>query len=826
MVVNCINGDSVVSNFLRKDISLGHSNLSWLARVRTPCAKSLILLTFLQRSPNAAHWFHLLPTTSTPPSKKENLSFNPQDLTMIQCIKALLDLDDTFKVIGGDVRELTKQQREIWNNKNKESPLRKHRSSPVSIIAEYEADYTDKNSTDSISVSAHAGLADSLLECEADIQKEQDMVFLQTSLAYKSSRSCKTLPTLEEQDGDDTDGENDEERTIVQKSLSSYSSTSTSCHTSPRRTNITEEEKHGVLDHLEIKLLKSTASEYALRGNEEEAIRTYKRALHLTRIEVNRIQFELDLSRDSVTKTPNNVRRTLRREWTEVALAIAEIRPMMAILYERIGDYERAMKCCNEARDVYERQAQFDRKENVTNSIAEARMTQMNHMTSKMQDAKDSYELRKQLHEDSLEAHRQICVSPDPSTRERLYEALFDTLSAALALELESLGEHHPQVSDTMEFLSKIQQERFEIDKSLESMSNAVSIAELSLGIIHPRTGDKYREIAKMFERAKRSEGDLDQAIRYYEKAIYAFENADGDHSLLIGSVLNDLGVLHIQRKQYDIAVQKLSDALAAYESLSTITNKGNGIKGGTYVEVYQIWRNLGECYALQKNWSSASMAFKSALGIQRDARKLSAAAAAANASFSFNDDDDSTQSSVSPALISDENIADTLKRLGKSFAAQQNYNPSMNAFLEALTLLQTVYDKEPTQEKQDQVANILYCLAEVKKSNEKYSEALRLYEESLELRMLSDRFRPEKEKTNHSHCAMCLAGIGSIRMARKEYEHAFKAYNEALICTRNQSRYMECSMRRFVVSFLRSHVSYIAFFLCQSSQNFIPWCR
>jgi tetratricopeptide (TPR) repeat protein len=81
----------------------------------------------------------------------------------------------------------------------------------------------------------------------------------------------------------------------------------------------------------------------------------------------------------------------------------------------------------------------------------------------------------------------------------------------------------------------------------------------------------------------------------------------------------------------------------------------------------------------------------------------------------------------------------------------------------------------------QDNIASVLYTLAEVKQANSKYTEAIKLYRESLQLRRASDKMRPIGNKLNHVHCAMCMAGIGSVQLQMRESAEAFKIYSTAI---------------------------------------------
>ena len=607
---------------------------------------------------------------------------------------------------------------------------------------------------------------------DISIQKNEEPNITPRSPSNRSSRHRRTvvLPALEE-----APGSSHMRSSSSMDSLPPSPRTQASAKLPPQFT-----EDPG-LDHDEVNLINDKASRYALRGNEKKALKTYKRALRLTRIEVARIDRQLRDAQNQPTYLKTTINIVLHDEWTTVALIIAEIRTMMAIIYERIGDYNRAIHCCNEAKDVYHRQSIFDKKHCVRDSNSEMNSARMSHMAMKMEDARDTYKVRQQLHEEAAEIHRELVATKDVATKDLFFENIFDKLSAALALELESLGENHPQVSDTMAFLSKLYLERSQVEKALGTMKRAVAMAEVSLGTTHPRTGEKYYDIARMYERIKRNKEDSSNAIEYYEKAVDTYKEADGDYSRLTGSILNDVGVLHIQREEYDLAVQRLSDALAAYESSIEESR-------GMFADTSQVWRNLAECYVLRKQWDSATMAFKSAIDVQHDARKLYDTAARDNDKVAM------------PPLVTDESIGDTFRRLGKTYAAQRKYNDSFVTLTEALTIYQNAYDKAYQESrkdksvdlssKQDQVASIIYCIAEVKEADEQFDEAIKLYEESLQLRISSDKQRKRGNKLNHVHCAMCLAGIGSIRMAKCDYSLSFKAYNKALQCTRRQSKY------------------------------------
>eukprot|EP00934_Nitzschia_sp_Nitz4_P005562 Nitzschia sp. Nitz4//scaffold196_size54656//10819//13057//NITZ4_006632-RA/size54656-augustus-gene-0.39-mRNA-1//-1//CDS//3329540405//5552//frame0 len=525
--------------------------------------------------------------------------------------------------------------------------------------------------------------------------------------------------------------------------------------------DLTIEDINAPIDKNEVRKLNVAASDYAMRGNEKMALKMYKKTLALATLEIGRIQRRMEMTSGEPEHIKHSIQQVLNDEWVDVALIIAEIKTMMAIIHERTGDYDRAIRCCHDANEVYERQMKRNSHQPETSIYRHAmsNSTKMKHMAQKLEEANSSFMSRKELHEASLSIHRELCRATDPCTREVLFDTIYDNLSAALALELQSLGKNHPEVAETLTFLSKLHLARNDKAKALASMEKATSVAEVALGNLHPRTAEKYHDLARQFEGAGRGKKDQEKAISYYEKAIDAYREADGDFSLLVGTISNDIGVLLLRQGKYDAAIRRLNDALAMYGASKESTE-------AICIDTAQVWRNLGECYVLQGSWDAAALHFDSALNVQRSSRRM------------FEAMTPGARQGIVPALVNDENIADTLKRLGKAYAEQHDYEQAEGKLLEALTLLQNI-PESPT--KQDQIANVLFCLAEVKEADSKLEEAIKLYEESLELRQFSDGLRQKDTNSNAIHCALCMAGIGGIHMKQNDYAEAMNIFNQAI---------------------------------------------
>jgi tetratricopeptide (TPR) repeat protein len=523
----------------------------------------------------------------------------------------------------------------------------------------------------------------------------------------------------------------------------------------------------------ELNKLKSMASDLASRGKEAEALKAYNRALRLMRHDLSRLK---RCMKNVLEVTLAPLQDQLYQAWVLVAFDIAEIRQNMAVLSERLGDYDKAIASCEEARIVHQSYANLQTKVNDDEDVETDQLEQMEHMLKMLALAKDSYSDRKKLHQVAFQLQNRLANVADPDTKEDLYAHLFAVLHTVLRMEQESLGEVHPQVADTITLIARARAERQETDEAIEMMHSSVHIMRMALGPHHPRTAAAFRELGGLYETRDDDPSDLDRAIHLYEEAIEAFRWSYGDHHAIIGSLLNNIAVIHIHRDEFDEAVKNLSDALTAFES---------GIEHGDAInaQVSQVWKNLGECYSLRKEWESALFSYTSALGVQQDARRCHDVLGSRV-----------TDSSINFSLLlegaDDASVADTLLRLAKATAAVGQYGEAVETYEEALHIYRLMVHEATDEgngritkdmvEVQDRVAHTLYCIAEVQEKNLQYDEAVALYTEAFDLRLRSDAVR-EHNRANLIHCAMCLAGIGSVAMRQYEYTDACLVLKESL---------------------------------------------
>ena len=543
--------------------------------------------------------------------------------------------------------------------------------------------------------------------------------------------------------------------------------------------------------------LQREAADRACRGLEEEAVRLYRRALHVGRRDVTRVKEQLRQVAAATHHTPvaaKSIASRLHEDWMEIGVLIADTRNAQATIYERLGVYDKAMTCCGEALAVYKRQAKFLKRQippegtaATTAGAAAAAATEydavrkqihsMVEITNRIDRARDSYERRKRAHEEIIALRLEV-PSKAPAERRKLYAALTAKVRKVRTSETEILGPQHPQLGDTASLLGSLALEQGDKEAAISYMMEAYSIMKTSLGMKHPRTGMKLLHIASVYNNAawRRQKMEERLAIDFYKQAIQVFRTSE-NCPFLLGSTMNDLAVVQIGRKQFDAAVDLLQQALQAYEQGQEAYPMASSW------DTAQVWLNLGECHTQKRDYEKASTAFLNALNVQRDGRKI----------YEHAMKQDGTTASgelVPPShLVDDRRIADTLRRLGKSYVGCAAYDKAMVFFKEACMIHKNEVKKAVQMLKgrdgnllpsmQDELAQTIYCMAELNDLTGKMDAAARLYGEALQLRLFADAHKPAR--TNMVHCAMCLNGLGNLHMKKSEFDQAQGVFKEAL---------------------------------------------
>lgn len=614
------------------------------------------------------------------------------------------------------------------------------------------------------------------------------------------------------------------------------------------------------------------AEEHAGTGDEDEAVKVYEKAIRMAESEVTKLKIMLRKSIDKHPTTIRSIQTRIQEDMMELVLMIGKTKTDMVSIYERQGDYDNAIEACKEVKHLYRKQKKrsplsrpqqmrsdqvgqpydadivsvssgsvsTDSKSRESKSSSDSDQSivwyvacpnidflicSSSILLARLTRANASYEERKKLAEEILMLRQEIAATVDPVEREKLYSRCETMTKSAVETERSCLGDMHPQVADTLQLLSAIYLEQQNIkpghrEKAIQFMLQGLEINMKTLGSKHPRTGHDFLRMARLYQQTSSSSAstsasqkDEERAIEYFRKSIAVFRGVKCGNKV-VGSVLNDLSVMYVARREFKTALDLLHEAIATYEAdmddVCTLSfDETSCSVNNICIEIVQVWRNVGECHMQLKDFQKAIEAYINALDVQREARQK-------HDSISESDDLDSLSDEKSylfhlMQMINDESIADTLRRLGKALAASGKLQEALVVYRESVQIYRASVKEALTfakfginpelPRKQDQLASTLFCIAELYNIAGKSDEAVRVFNESMQLRMSSDKNRHENQRCNMVHCAMCLVGIANVHSHKGEHMEAFKLYNNALYFCEAQGVYYAIGFPALLIS-------------------------
>jgi len=522
--------------------------------------------------------------------------------------------------------------------------------------------------------------------------------------------------------------------------------------------------------------MQAEASRLAQSGEEEEALIVYKKALHITGVEVTRVKKQLQRLGGLQPNALKSTHKQLHEDWVQVGVSIAQIRILMALLYEHLGDQDRAIISCKKAQEVYQRQVMFIEKDDSDGlRKIEKLLEQMECMCKQLKLAQASSEDLTSRHEKVAAVRKKVAYTKDIEEKRDLSKKMQKMVKSLRQREVHIFGKRHPKIIELDSLSSVTALEQGDSEIALEHAMRALRISKTSLGMKHPRTGRVLLLMARIYASHPHDFSNAEEdALDCYKKAAVVF-GASKKHPLLVGTTLKEISLLHIRRREYKLAVELLTTVLETYKPLS-IKEKNEEIN----LEEIKTWRAVGECNLHMKDYNSAANAFSSALRIQCNTRKSLRGTTLKAATHTYSQDKED--------VLCDESIADTLTWLGKAHSSLRNHNRALTAYNEALLrhvagiqVNGVAGDNSAIHlAKKDQLAHCLYCIAQLHYSGANFDEAICTYGESLQLRLFNDAHRAG-QKSNMIHCAMCLSAIGNIHLKRQEVEEAKKAQKDAL---------------------------------------------
>lgn len=534
-----------------------------------------------------------------------------------------------------------------------------------------------------------------------------------------------------------------------------------------------------------VQQLCAEAKKLANTGEETKALKVYEKAIAVAGLDIGRINVKIRTSR-AHEATRESIQGRLKEDLRRVGILIGKLRTKMAILHERIGEFDHAKSCCKEAMEVYKHQPVINEEAERDKVIDLIKLAE--NLFENLELSSQALIGRDKLLAQIEQLRREIHRTPVVSEKKKLYQKVDEVANMVISMEIKALGENHAQVADTLQLLSTIALEQNKHRDAVDFLENAIKISKSCLGMMHPRTGQYYFRLARIHL----SQGDELRALDCFSKGS-DFLSYSKRLSRVLGSTYNDVAVIHMRRREFDAAEKNLLDALHFYgRSLkmadSDITDSKHG---GQSIDALQVHRNLGDCYMKKMDFEKASDAFLLLLKLQRDGRKVYDKVRGMDLGIVGVD-------RLLVTLIDDDSIADTLMRLGRAFAAGEKHHEALSFLREAADLLNCIaIDEELSFDghiikdrgaKKHTLSNTLFCVAEESCIVGDFDGAILAYRESMRLRCrFAGNVDSEDALSSSLHCTLCFIGIGNVSVEREHFCKAHELFSSTLkYCNRN----------------------------------------
>jgi tetratricopeptide (TPR) repeat protein len=375
-----------------------------------------------------------------------------------------------------------------------------------------------------------------------------------------------------------------------------------------------------------VRELQAVASDLAQRGDEDEAIKVYRRALQVAGTEVSKINTQINKQQEkhlfqskfsSGTGSPlpiaaiKSIQNRIQEDLLIMSERIGRIRLVMAVLYERIGDHENALKCCTEAIDVYKHQQllKVDDKDvtadgdvmdlssgsvvdghrtpsTSNNKNAKERLKEATTVLQRLRGARELLDMRKKSIDEMTKIRNEINLidssiskNPDISAsakkkRDEFYAILYEVALQQLKRESSALGKSHPQVVDVLLLLSSLAEERHLMNDALQYLNQSLKVYLSAFGKKHHKTATVYIKIARLHrtmhyhqisDSMNEETNHEDLTLENFLLAVEVLRLSKLRPTLL-GSTLNDVSIIYMKRRQFENAIAVLKEALERYE--------------------------------------------------------------------------------------------------------------------------------------------------------------------------------------------------------------------------------------------------------------------
>jgi tetratricopeptide (TPR) repeat protein/CHAT domain-containing protein len=253
-------------------------------------------------------------------------------------------------------------------------------------------------------------------------------------------------------------------------------------------------------------------------------------------------------------------KKALGEEHPNVAISLNNI----AQLYYNLGQYEKAFPLNEQALSIYRK---------VLGEEHPLVATSLNNLASLYYKI-GHYEKALPLLEQSLKLHKKVLGEEHPDFAMSLnniaqlysnmgqYEKAWPMQEQALSVFKKVLGDEHPDFAQSLNNLAILYYNMGEYEKALPLFVQALSVYKRALGDDHPDVALSLNNLAQLYS----DMGQYEKALPLFVQALSVYKRALGDDHPDVALSLNNLSLIYYKIGQYENALQLQEQSLAIYK--------------------------------------------------------------------------------------------------------------------------------------------------------------------------------------------------------------------------------------------------------------------
>uniref|UniRef100_A0A7S3PXG4 Uncharacterized protein n=1 Tax=Chaetoceros debilis TaxID=122233 RepID=A0A7S3PXG4_9STRA len=478
-----------------------------------------------------------------------------------------------------------------------------------------------------------------------------------------------------------------------------------------------------------------------------------------------------------------------------------EMLQTMAILYRKLGNYDKSVECYNEVSILLTRMELNDdteagpetrvvsQKEKValsSQSIGDI-LFDTGEFTRALESYEEALQLRKALEGDSLQLADTLSRIGSVLLKLKRWDEAALTFDEALRIRVDQLSQDHHDIAETFHCIGKAYEGHEKLEQALDYYKKAQRIMSGRLVDTDTTAAELFYDLGKivllqddaaeLFKRDPPAEDDISLALTCLALCRDIYTRNFGDSALEVGNALNLLGMIYNKYGEYNKAVSSYRSALKIYrgapldQSLKICRSLVNlGISLSQTITEEDDGEEMLECFNLAQDLYEEK-------GVGRQNEDYSKLVLALGEAYLSKGLIDEAMCQFQEALTCYREIfgkdhastARPLTKLGICFIRNRNHKEAMALLDEALQFYKCC----------GRVDDLLYAEIHFNKGiilceTGQLNKAIDAYE-------ISKGIRQQKLGDDSIEVAQVLNNIGSVLARNKEYQRALRPWRDAI---------------------------------------------